>query len=191
MDEPIKGTPLTEEWDLLDAEGQPVGRTMIRGEAVPSGLYHTVVHIWPMNSHGELLIQKRAPGVQWMPEIWAVTGGSAVKGEDALTAAKRELREELGLDIPTEQLRLLTSVRRSNSFCHIYAVSTERKESDFILQAEEVSQVRWVSVTTLRHLIRQGRMYNYGDAYFKMLFNDVREQYGFTRKARHSRRRIQ
>ena len=83
-------------WDLYDAQGEKTGKTMIRGEAIPSGFYHIGVHIWPMNDKGELLIQRRSMGVQWKPGIWAVTGGSAVSGEEPLTAARRELREELG-----------------------------------------------------------------------------------------------
>ena len=83
----------SEIWDLYDGNGQKTGRTMVRGEEVPAGLYHLGVHIWPMNSRGEFLVQKRSMTVQCKPGIWAVTGGSAVAGEDALTAARRELSE--------------------------------------------------------------------------------------------------
>ena len=71
-------------WDLYDAQGEKTGKTMIRGEAIPIGFYHIGVHIWPMNDKGELLIQRRSMGVQWKPGIWAVTGGSAVSGEEPL-----------------------------------------------------------------------------------------------------------
>ena len=53
-------------WDLYDAQGEKTGKTMIRGEAIPVGFYHIGVHIWPMNDKGELLIQRRSIGVQWM-----------------------------------------------------------------------------------------------------------------------------
>ena len=78
----------SEIWDLYDARGRKTGRTMVRGEDVPAGLYHLGVHIWPVNVRGELLVQRRAPTVQWKPNLWAVTGGSAVSGEDPLTAAR-------------------------------------------------------------------------------------------------------
>ena len=83
-------------WDLYDGCGEKTGRTMVRGEAIPTGFYHIGVHIWPMNGRGELLIQRRSMSVQWKPGIWAATGGSAVSGEEPLAAARRELREELG-----------------------------------------------------------------------------------------------
>ena len=65
----------SEIWDLYDAYGRKTDKTMRRGEAVPAGLYHQVVHIWPVNGKGEFLVQKRSPFVQWKPNSWATTGG--------------------------------------------------------------------------------------------------------------------
>ena len=84
----------SEIWDLYDINGKKVERTMKRGEEVPSGLYHIGVHIWPMNSRGEFLVQQRSANVQWKPNVWAATGGSAISGETPRAAAMRELREE-------------------------------------------------------------------------------------------------
>ena len=103
-------------WDLYDGCGEKTGRTMVRGEAIPTGFYHIGVHIWPMNGRGELLIQ-----------------------------------------------------RRSNSYCYVYAVKTDRMENEFSLQKEEVSAVRWCSPQRLMQMVAEGSMYNYGDAYYKLL----------------------
>ena len=94
-------------WDLYDGCGEKTGRTMVRGEAIPTGFYHIGVHIWPMNGRGELLIQRRSMSVQWKPGIWAATGGSAVSGEEPLAAARRELREELGYAASEEEMRFV------------------------------------------------------------------------------------
>ena len=129
-------------WDLYDGHGEKTGRTMIRGEAIPAGFYHIGVHIWPMNDKGELLIQRRSMNVQWKPGIWAVTGGSAVSGEEPLTAARRELGEELGYSASEEEMRFVARLRRSNSYCYVYAVKINQPESGFSLQQEEVSAAR-------------------------------------------------
>ena len=139
-------------WDLYDAQGEKTGKTMIRGEAIPIGFYHIGVHIWPMNDKGELLIQRRSMGVQWKPGIWAVTGGSAVSGEEPLTAARRELREELGYAASKVDMLFVSRLRRSNSYCYVYAV-------------------RWCSPQRLMQMVSEGSMYNYGDAYYRMLFD--------------------
>ena len=157
-------------WDLYNSKKQPVGKTMKRGEDIPSGLYHLAVHIWPINHKGEFLVQKRASTVQWKPNIWAVTGGSAVAGEDAMTAALRELREELGYTALCSDMHEVACLRRSNSFCTVYAVEIDQPASSFCLQKEEVSEVRWCSPARISRMVKEGILYNYGDAYFKMLF---------------------
>lgn len=156
-------------WDLYDANGRKTGRTMVRGEEVPAGLYHLGVHIWPVNAKGEFLVQKRAMTVQWKPGLWAVTGGSAVAGEDALTAAHRELREELGIEAGADELRQIACMRRTNSFCHVFMIRLDVPAADFTLQKEEVSAVRWCSAEALMRMVSDNQFYNYGDAYFRML----------------------
>ena len=107
--------------------------------------------------------------VQWKPGIWAATGGSAVSGEEPLAAARRELREELGCVASEEEMRFVARLRRSNSYCYVYAVKINRTENDFSLQKEEVSAVRWCSPQRLMQMVAEGSMYNYGDAYYKLL----------------------
>lgn len=57
------------------------------------------MHIWIINSKSELLIQKRPDHLKHLPGIWAATGGAVIQGEDSKTAACREAKEELGVDI--------------------------------------------------------------------------------------------
>lgn len=157
-------------WDLYDAKGQKTGKTMVRGQEVPPGLYHIGVHIWPLNANGEFLVQRRAPTVQWKPGIWAVTGGSAISGEDPLTAARRELYEELGYAASEEEMHLVARFKRSNSFCSVFSLQLDCPAEAFSLQEEEVSEVRWCSVQRMTHMIANNMMYNYGDQYFRVLF---------------------
>lgn len=161
-------------WDLYDGNGFRTERTMVRGEAVPAGLYHLVVHIWPMNHRGEFLIQQRSMSVQWKPGVWAATGGSAVTGEDALTAARRELREELGYDAREDELIRVACLKRTNSFCNVYSIYLNLSESEFVLQREEVQAVKWRSGEQLLRMVADNTLYNYGDAYFRMLMHHRR-----------------
>jgi 8-oxo-dGTP diphosphatase len=86
-------------WDILDINGNKTGKTKIRGHKLNKSEYHLVIHVWIKNSKGQYLVQKRATDLKVMPDIWAVTGGSAVSGEDSLTSAVREVEEELELRI--------------------------------------------------------------------------------------------
>ena len=42
-------------WDLYNERRELTGRDHIRGEEVPQGFYHLVVHIWIRNSKGEYM----------------------------------------------------------------------------------------------------------------------------------------
>ena len=83
-----------EKWDLLDAEGNPTGRTIVRGEPLLPGMYHLVEHIWIVDSKGRLLIQQRNPDLKLMPGVWAANSGSAQAGEDSEDAARREAGDD-------------------------------------------------------------------------------------------------
>lgn len=158
-------------WDLYDASGRKTGKTMMRGEEVPQGMYHLGVHIWPINSRGEFLIQRRSMNVQWKPGLWAVTGGSAIAGEDAMTAVRRELFEELGYQAKEEQIKRIACLRRSNSFCNVFVIRLDCAEREFTLQKEEVSEVKWCRGDKLLRMVSDNQLYNYGDAYFRMLLH--------------------
>ena len=158
-----------EQWDLYDANGQRTGQVMTRGEAVPNGLYHLAVHIWPQNRLGQFLVQRRAPSVQWKPNLWAVTGGSAIRGEDPRQAACRELFEEIGYRAQPHEFKQLAYLRRTNSFCAVFTLRIDWPVERFVLQKEEVSAVQWCDFGKLMRMVAENNLYNYGDAYFKML----------------------
>ena len=158
-------------WDLFDTDGNPSGTTMVRGHAVPSGMYHLVVHLWIKNKKGEYLIQKRSKNVASMPGFWAVTTGSSVSGEDTLTTAVREASEELGLSVSPDDLKFVGRLRRRYDFADAYLLTLDMEEKDFILQAEEVDEVRWVTDSELMSMVASGIFHNYGPDYFKRMLN--------------------
>ena len=46
-------------WDVYDHCFQKTGRLHERGNPLPSGEYHLVVAVYPVNSQGQVLIQRR------------------------------------------------------------------------------------------------------------------------------------
>lgn len=162
---------MAEIWDILDKDGNLTGRTIERGEELKEGEYHLVVHIWVMNSKKELLIQRRADHIKHAPGIWASTGGSGVSGEDSLTAAIRELSEEMGIKVQKEEMKKINRVIKRNSIADIWLVKKDIDVFDLVLQKEEVSDAKWVSLEELKNMIKNKRFYDYGERYFEMIFN--------------------
>lgn len=98
-------------WDVLDENGNKTGRTVERGQPMAQNEYHLVVHVWVVNSKGEFLISKRSPDKSF-PNMWESAGGSAIAGEDSLTAAIRETREELGIVLDPQNSKLFRQYQR-------------------------------------------------------------------------------
>jgi 8-oxo-dGTP diphosphatase len=61
-------------WDLYDANRQPLGRTIVRGESLADGEYYICGEIWVMNSAGQFLITKRHPDKK-AGNLWEFVGG--------------------------------------------------------------------------------------------------------------------
>ena len=96
-------------WDLYDKNGKPTGETMVRGEVIPEGRYHLVVHVWIHDENGRYLISQRSKSRTKNPLLWECVGGSVLAGEDSLTAALRETEEEIGVKLSPSAGRLMFS----------------------------------------------------------------------------------
>lgn len=148
-------------WDVYDHCFQKTGRLHERGNPLPSGEYHLVVAVYPVNSQGQVLIQRRNPNLKLLPGIWAATGGSAVAGEDAWAACQRELYEELGLCATKENTEMVAVFKRIDSFNTLWIVHTDVKAEELVLQKEEVSDAMWVTVAELKEMAREGTFHYY------------------------------
>lgn len=158
-------------WDILNVEGKPTGRTVVRGgTSLRSGEYHLVVHIWPFNDYGSILIQKRTKTKRLMPGMWAATGGAAIAGETSLKAAARELGEELGIRVKDNELKFVKRIKRRNSFVDIWAVNVNVRVPELRLQKSEVAEAKWVNKATLSAMIESGDFHDYGRDYFDLVY---------------------
>lgn len=151
-----------EKWDILDADGKPTGETVVRGvDKIKKGQYHKVVHIWVVDDKGRVLIQQRSMQVEILPGKWAITGGSAVSGEDELTAAVRELSEEVGITAKADELKLFKTYRGRNDFVYVYLLYKSIDTKDMAMQPEEVQAVKWVTAAELRKMVSGGEFHRY------------------------------
>lgn len=162
-----------EKWDILNCNGQPMGKTVVRGRSIlSSGEYHLVVHIWIISDDGKYLIQRRSEKKLLMPGEWAATGGAAVAGEDSFTAASRELKEELGIESSKETLKFLKRIKRKNAFVDVWVMNTNIPVYKLRLQKNEVSTAKWVTKAKLKEMIKKGKFHDYGSYYWQVIFGE-------------------
>ena len=93
---------------------------------------------------GDYLLMQRDPRKPNYGGFFEATaGGSALKGEDAFTCARRELREETGIDAGT-----LTNIGRFVSHDTIYEnflCVTDCEKNSVTLQDGETVSYKWIS----------------------------------------------
>jgi isopentenyldiphosphate isomerase len=106
---------MAEYFDVLDDKGNKTGKTKLRSEVHRDGDWHRSVHVWLLNSEGELLIQRRVPTKDSHPNKWTMSAGGHVSAGQSITeAALREMREEIGLEVREEDIEFLFSVCYQN-----------------------------------------------------------------------------
>lgn len=82
-------------------------------------------------------------------EIWEIPGGRMNEGEEPREAIRRELHEELGVwcviheVIHLEQFFQMSEGK--NAFVIVYRATLEDEKSEFVFEAGEVCEHRWVN----------------------------------------------
>ncbi len=153
-----------EHFDILDENGNRTGETATYGEVHTKGLIHRSVHVWIINSKGQILIQKRGKNMGAFPGYWDISSsGHVSSGEDSLKSAQRETREELGIDIPIEEFKYLFTLREkiilnngefiNNEFQDVYLVKKDLNISELKIQGEELDMIKFVDHTDFEKMI--------------------------------------
>lgn len=145
-------------WDLYDSERRCLNCTIERGAAHPAGTYHIAVNIWVVNSKGELLVTLRAPEKKQYPNLWENQGGSVLAGEESLHAARRELSEEIGIEMVLQDFVYLGTSLEKTAIVDVYAVRRDIDLQDIHLQSGETVDVKWIQLLELEHMEAAGRV---------------------------------
>ena len=150
--------------DVLDKNGIKTGLTKAKPDIHRDGNWHRAAHLWILNSHNELLIQRRSPTKANYPNLWDTSAAGHVSvGEDSTTAALRETEEEIGAKFSKEDIQYLFTVVEQavlnngtyidNEIQDVYLVRTDLEISDIELQKEEVAEVKFVDLRELEKKI--------------------------------------
>lgn len=136
---------MPEIWDAYRADGSKAGFDLVRDEGtIPEGIYHLVSEVLVRHRDGSLLVMRRDLRKKGYPGLWEATAsGSALKGEDALRCAQRELLEETGLQ--GEMTALFVQAEANHTLYHGYLCVTDCAKDAVRLQEGETIDYRWLT----------------------------------------------
>ncbi len=159
-----------EYWDLFNRNRVWVRNHHKRGDRIPDGLYHIVVHSWVMDYYGNFLISQRQKG-RTDELMWERTGGSVLEGEASIEGAKREVREELGIDLAEIQPVLIKSERRDkySDFFDAWLFVVDREKTICKIDNVEVRDFKWVDLPELKSMDNDGLLVS-SSLYYKEVY---------------------
>lgn len=158
-------------WDIMDAAGNRTGRTIERGKSLKDGEYHLAAHIYIVNGSGEFLIQKRSLKKDIWPGQWDITGGAVISGEDSCEGAIREVEEELGIKLKTEDITHMTRLHRKRCIIDVWLAFADVSVDEVIMQDGEVDEVRFVTAEEMIDTIFKAEFRD--DEYMKTIQNYI------------------
>ena len=159
-------------WDLYDRFGNNINKPIKRGDPIPEGAFHRIIHVWILNENGEFLIQRRAPHLTWYGGRWATTTGSILQNRtDFLAEAYREIEEELALTILDIDLEFEKELIIGNSIISLYKAYLPKYKINTIALNDEVSEVKWMSKSKIKFHISCDEFAPYSDELFELVFN--------------------
>lgn len=162
-------------WDLYNENRELTGRDHIRGVEMPQGFYHRLVHIRIRNHNSEYLMSQRSADRPTFPLMWECVGGSVIKGENSLTGALCETKEEVGLTFSPDEGKLVHSVVRrvvnGVKFADILDVWLFDYDGTVSLDqatTKEVAQVVWMTKEEIREQYDTGKLVHTLSYFFTM-----------------------
>lgn len=149
--------------DVLTKDGFPTGEAQPKSIIHQKGLYHNTAHVWFYTKKGEILLAQRSFKKAICPGLWDVSVAGHVDANESLeSAAIRETKEELGIEISANQLHKIGTFECFQSyeigiqdyeFHNTYICELLEKVEDIKLQEDEVENIKLVTIDEFLELL--------------------------------------
>ena len=155
--------------DVLNEDGVKTGEILTRKEIHQRGLWHMAIVVIIVNENNEILLQQRSANKDKNANLWDISvAGHISAGQDAISAAAREINEEVMIDVEAKvtvtDFRYMFSYRVSQIFTEdyienqFYDVFILRKngirKKHIRMQESEVQAVKFVSLIELEQILQ-------------------------------------
>ncbi len=170
--------------DVLDEYGVKTGEILPRSEVHKRGLWHRIIVVAIVNEKNEILLQQRSHNKDKNPDKWDISvTGHLSAGQDSLSAATREISEEvsvsLGYSVEVRDFRFMFSFRKEEK---VNENHYDRQYYDFFVlrqnglsaqnikfQTSEVQDVKFVSISELNEMREKNILVNRDECYDELL----------------------
>ena len=150
--------------DVLDENGIKTGEVLSRDEVHKIGLWHKASGVLIINSKHEILLQLRSRQKEKNGGLWDLSAsGHISSGETPEDSLIREIKEEIGVNVVKNELKLLGVYKRQelhnngkfieNEYDYIYILEKDINISKIKFQKEEVEQIKFVTIESLTKLL--------------------------------------
>lgn len=120
--------------------------------------------------------EKQADEVCDIYDIYGNRTGCVLAGESSQQACIREPLEEIGIHILPSQVHKLNRKVRGKLLSENFVVEQDFDTADAVLQTEEVSQIKWVSVSQLKQMAGHREFYRYPEFFDVVRFLEERRR---------------
>lgn len=159
--------------DVYDDLGNVTGRTVVRGDKSVKLNEHehiAVAIIFIENDKGEFLIQKTS---KEKGGYYSSTGGHIDSGETPLNTIKREVLEELGVNIDKDNIVEYGAILHDKTIIFLYYIKKNIDINKVKLQKEEVDYVKYMSKNEINELIENNEMLKSHGNMFKEIIKNL------------------
>lgn len=143
---------MEEFFDVVDGQDNIIGKAS-RKECHEKGLLHRTIQVVVLNSRGEMLLQQRSQSMDTMKGHWSsAAGGHVNSGESYSEAAKRELKEEIGIESDLQEIgKVISKHPEHNQLVTIFACA---HDGPFKHDEKEIERLEFVKPGKIKREIR-------------------------------------
>lgn len=144
--------------DIYDNNGIKTGKTIQRGDKtvkLNENEHIAVAVIFIENDNKEFLIQKTS---KEKGGEFSSTGGHVDSGETPLESIKREVKEELGINVDNDNIEEYGFISYDMPLRYIFYLKKNIDINDIKVQKEEVDYVKYMTKEEIQRLIETGEM---------------------------------
>lgn len=167
-----------EKLDVYNKNKKRTGKIIERksGVTLYKGEYIISVQCWIINLDGKILLTQRSLNKSH-GGMWEPTGGLVQSGESSKEGIKRELKEEIGLEINNdEEIKLIKEIVEDNDdlnfFRDIYLIKRNVDLKELVYKDNEVMNAKYVSLEEFSNMIKNNESFDWL-GYFKELYEII------------------